>query len=168
MKPATLSSSLLIRKGTATPVPHTASPLPTGQPETARQERARARSSLRQVSPPQDEAAGHHDDHDLKQDHFGRVRLSIRLDPDRHLRLKLLAAHTRSSVQDLLIAALDAYLEDMGQSVNDGACACLGDPDGTPDDGHDQPSPKRSHSLTEVGGPPFDNREPGPDDGHTR
>ena len=43
-------------------------------------------------------------------DKMGRVRLSVRLDPDRYLRVKMASARTRWSAQDIVIAALDKYL----------------------------------------------------------
>ena len=48
-----------------------------------------------------------------------RRRLTLRLDPERHMRLKLAAAHLDLSLQDILIAALDAYL------AREAPCACL-------------------------------------------
>lgn len=44
-------------------------------------------------------------------DKMGRVRLSVRLDPDRYLRVKMASARTRWSAQDIVIAALDKYLD---------------------------------------------------------
>lgn len=44
-------------------------------------------------------------------DKMGRVRLSVRLDPDRYLRVKMASARTRWSAQDIVIAALDRYLK---------------------------------------------------------
>jgi len=40
-----------------------------------------------------------------------RVRVSLRLDMDRHLRLKLIAAHSRRTLQSVLIDALDDYFD---------------------------------------------------------
>jgi hypothetical protein len=68
----------------------------------------------------------------LVRDHFGRVRLSLRLDPHRHLRLKLLAAHSHRSIQETLIDALDTYLVDQSQSIRDGNCTCLTETDQAP------------------------------------
>ena len=39
-----------------------------------------------------------------------RRRLTLRLDRERHMRLKFAAAHLGISLQDLMIAALDAHL----------------------------------------------------------
>lgn len=54
-----------------------------------------------------------------------RVRLSLRLDVERHLRLKLLSAHLRKSSQEILTAALDNYLADSSREVERRDCACL-------------------------------------------
>jgi len=48
-----------------------------------------------------------------------RRRITLRLDAERHMRLKLAAAHLELSLQDILIAALDAYL------AREAPCACL-------------------------------------------
>ncbi len=54
-------------------------------------------------------------------DKMGRVRLSVRLDPDRYLRVKMASARTRWSAQDIVIAALDRYLGDKKRSDSDGS-----------------------------------------------
>jgi hypothetical protein len=50
-------------------------------------------------------------------DKMGRVRLSVRLDPDRYLRVKMASARTRWSAQDIVIAALDRYLGGKAESA---------------------------------------------------
>ena len=55
-----------------------------------------------------------------------RAKLSLRLDPERHLRLKLAAAHLRRSSQAIMLDALDAYLSTVTTAM-DGNCHCLGD-----------------------------------------
>jgi hypothetical protein len=52
-------------------------------------------------------------------DKMGRVRLSVRLDPDRYLRVKMASARTRWSAQDIVIAALDRYLAGKAESGTD-------------------------------------------------
>lgn len=49
-----------------------------------------------------------------------RFATTLRLDPVRHYRLKLFAARQRTEVQDLLVRAVDAYLE-----ARAGDCPCL-------------------------------------------
>jgi len=63
-------------------------------------------------------------------DKMGRVRLSVRLDPDRYLRVKMASARTRWSAQDIVIAALDRYL---GGTAG-GSTASASDADGSDDD----------------------------------
>ena len=55
-----------------------------------------------------------------------RTKLSLRLDPERHLRLKLAAAHLRRSSQAIMLDALDAYLSTVTANL-DKDCHCLGD-----------------------------------------
>lgn len=52
-------------------------------------------------------------------DKMGRVRLSVRLDPDRYLRVKMASARTRWSAQDIVIAALDRYLGGKSETGSD-------------------------------------------------
>jgi hypothetical protein len=118
MKAAPLRGDLLTRKGAAAPVPtdETSRPHPAARPRLTAVDRA-----------PAGERPGSQDP-ELKRDKFGRVRLSVRLDPHRHLSLKLLSAHHRMSLQETLIAALDAYLGDEVGSVKSGRCDCLRQP----------------------------------------
>lgn len=64
-------------------------------------------------------------------DKMGRVRLSVRLDPDRYLRVKMASARTRWSAQDIVIAALDRYL---GGNAGKKPASGNGDDDGQDDD----------------------------------
>jgi|GEM_PF-5789133 len=54
-----------------------------------------------------------------------RVRLSLRLDPERHLRLKLASVHSRKSAQQIMTDALDLYLTQLASTVSGGTCACM-------------------------------------------
>lgn len=118
MKAARLRSELLARKGAAAPVPAANEPQPQAatRPRLAAVDRGPATTGRPEP--------------DLKRDKFGRARLSVRLDPHRHLRLKLLAAHHRMSLQETVVAALDAYLGDEADQVNRGQCDCLHAPAG--------------------------------------
>ena len=121
MKAARLKGDLMMRKGTAAPVPgvEVTHRTPVSHPLLAAvgaAERKTGGAKTRPRSPA---------DADLRRDKFGRVRVSLRLDPHRHLRLRLLSAHSRLSLQETLIAALDAYLGDEAQSANGGNCDCL-------------------------------------------
>ena len=50
----------------------------------------------------------------------GRVALTLRLDRDRHRRLRIFAARRERTSQEVIVRALDAYLEACGAD-----CACL-------------------------------------------
>lgn len=126
MKAARLNGGLLLRKGAAQPVPGVVNSHPGGlerPPLSAVKAGAGANGHARRRNGAK--ANGADGQPDLVRDRFGRVRVSLRLDPHRHLRLKLLAAHSRTSMQETLIAALDAFLEGEGIGVKDGSCSCL-------------------------------------------
>jgi len=53
------------------------------------------------------------------------AKLSVRLDEDRHRRLRLAALHLGRSGQQILIEALDAYLKRSVPTILGGQCACL-------------------------------------------
>lgn len=57
------------------------------------------------------------------------VKLSLRLDESRHLRLKLAAAHQRRSAQQILVGALDRYLAELAPCAIGRKCACLAQTD---------------------------------------
>jgi hypothetical protein len=54
-----------------------------------------------------------------------RIKLSLRLTEEEHLRLKLAAAHMRESSQTILMMALEDYLKRLAPDVRSGDCACL-------------------------------------------
>lgn len=132
---ASLSSALLARKGTAAPVGHAATyqvtdatprpraatranddavaPAPAERPDVARPS-----VSCVQATPCAEPAAA-------AQDRKKLVKVSLRLDPARHLRLRLSAAHLRQSAQQLLLAALDSYLDEAIRPTGSSGCACL-------------------------------------------
>lgn len=95
-KAASLTSALLFAKGAASP------------------------SGFRAMAPP------------VLRDTYGkaradmRIRLSIRLDPERHRRLRLALVHLRQHGQDFVVAALDHYLEQVVPTLLANPCRCLG------------------------------------------
>ena len=127
---ASLSGGLLVRKGGAMPASLV---FPT--PEAAPAPRIEARLvPPPRPEPPRAEAprAAAEEKPARAQRSSGRPRrrpggakVSLRLDPDRHQRLRIAALHQRRSGQQLLLAALDAYLERSALTVLDGGCACL-------------------------------------------
>lgn len=64
----------------------------------------------------------------LRKDTMGRVRMSIRLDPEDHLALKLLAAHSRKSSQNILEEALREYADRHAEEILPQSCNCLQKP----------------------------------------
>lgn len=108
MTVATLSGRLLARKGAARPSSTTPRHGATAQPKPA------PSPTLETVQPPP--SGGE------------RARISIRLDPARHRRLRLAAAHLDCSLQDLMIAAMDGYLANLRLGcpcLENGAEACV-------------------------------------------
>ena len=107
-RPASLTSALLVRKGTA---------VPAGYAALAAATRAARVRTLEGVSTSKPRRSERLPD--------PRVRISLRLDPERYLKLKLSAAHLHRNLQEILIASLDNYLEQIAPTVKDGNCACL-------------------------------------------
>jgi hypothetical protein len=123
-QPARLTSGLLARKGQALPTggfAHAKLDLVPLQPSVAKPEQHRCGTSLsreallpdlrRPVPEPSRRPGPAQDD---------RVALTLRLDRARYTRLKILAARRARSGQELLLRALDAYLEACAVD-----CACL-------------------------------------------
>ena len=53
------------------------------------------------------------------------VKVSLRLDPERHLRLRLASAHLRRSAQKILMSALESYLDTTVGTPANATCACF-------------------------------------------
>lgn len=95
--PAKLTSHLLARKGGAAPA---VLGTPTPQPAS----HARPAAGRKDSTP---------------------ARLTLRLDEQRHLRLKLTAAHLQQSLQAVLSEALDRYLDQVSPEMLSTNCVCL-------------------------------------------
>lgn len=125
LRAATLTSSLLATKGAATPampgesrgvlehlLPFEAWPrLVASKKGSARSRGKSANGRARGTS---SAAVGK-----------AKVNVSFRLDLDRHLRLKLLAAHFHRSMRECLEEAVELYLASSGPDVRGGGCACV-------------------------------------------
>jgi hypothetical protein len=111
---ASLTSALLVRKGAAIPAGYAAL--------TAA---ARAGRTLRPADTTAVGAAASPKRRRNERLPDPRTRISLRLDPDHYLKLKLSAAHLHQNLQEVLIAALDSYFEKVGPTVKNGNCACL-------------------------------------------
>lgn len=121
-EPAILSSTMLARKGAA--VPSGYAPIRPHDVDTA-ESAARSIDENAGGSPPPARcvaaATG-----GPPSTQAGRTRVSVRLDRERHLKLKLTAAHLQRTLQDVITDALDRYLEQLGPEVLRTDCACLG------------------------------------------
>jgi len=120
--PAILSSTMLARKGAAVPTGYT--------PMRSRDIRSTRDANRNSGGPPPitNSLAGGRGGSTSTEGE--RSRVSVRLDRERHLKLKLTAAHLDSSLQDVMTDALDRYLEQLGPEVLRNDCACLGMKDG--------------------------------------
>ena len=56
----------------------------------------------------------------------GFTRVSLRVDPARNRRLRIAAAQFGQTGPELLLAALDHYLDQVVPRLLDGKCSCLG------------------------------------------
>lgn len=102
---AVLSSGLLARKGAAVPTSLAAvSVLPRGLSDGT------ARAVTAGASP----TGGSRN-----------TKMSLRLDPERHRKLRLATVHLGRSGQRILLDALDAHLARCAETVLAGDCACL-------------------------------------------
>ena len=120
MPVATLSAGLLARKGDARPSivnPTDPHPIRDAEPLAARGGPAGSLCGIGRLAPSEsaDAAAD-----GVRRDRHGRARISLRLDPARHRRLRLASVHLDASIQDILTAALDAYLSGL-----DLHCPCV-------------------------------------------
>lgn len=124
---AALTGALLASKGAAAPSNSVSAFLeeqPTSQ-ESSRKSVAAAPSQVRlQMADTVTSSQG--SEASSSEIAAARAKLSVRLDPDRHLRLKLAAAHLRRSSQAIMLDALDAYLSSVTPAL-DRACPCLND-----------------------------------------
>ena len=98
---AILSSGLLARKGAALPTSLAAVPLSP-------------RAAIGDVPAPAGAAVPRRN-----------AKVSLRLDPERHRKLRLAAVHLGRSGQRILIDALDAHLARCAETIAGGDCACL-------------------------------------------
>jgi len=127
---ATLSSSLMARKGTAAPAEQSVVPL---KPSVF--VRTKTRPADRSGDAPVRESS--------EEPCRGReglrraAKLTLRLEGDQHLQVKLLASHLNCSIQTIIRDALQRHLDDMVPAYLHGQCSCLaelglahGKPDG--------------------------------------
>ena len=113
---ASLTSALLVRKGAA---------VPAGYATLAATVRGLRVADPSEGAPLAPGAAGAKGPRRRPSAPDPRTRISLRLDDERHLKLKLTAAHLQKKLQDIVIAALDGYLDQVGPAVMSGNCVCL-------------------------------------------
>ncbi len=121
-QPARLTSGLLARKGQALPTggfAHAKLDLVPRLPSAAKPEQHRCGAPLpHEALLPEPRRPAQEPSRRPAQDE--RVALTLRLDRARYTRLKILAARRARSGQELLLRALDAYLDACAVD-----CACL-------------------------------------------
>ena len=124
--PARLSGELLARKGQALPTGGLAyaamtldQPLPSyGSAALVRYGSLPAQDALAQGGSRRTSAERRRQPAGRREE--DRVALTLRLDRERHRRLRIFCARHECSSQELIVRALDAYLETCGDD-----CACL-------------------------------------------
>lgn len=116
---AKLTGGLLARKGTAVPTGFAAPRLveqgAAGNVVSVARPAALIRPAPEMQRPSLEPAA----------DAQPRVRVSMRIDPQQHLRMRLTAAYLQRSVQSLMAEALDRYLDQLAPEVIQDQCVCL-------------------------------------------
>ena len=119
-----LTASLLARKGTAVPSRLFAVAPPPAAPRIAEPRIVEPRIVESRIVESRPTALAAAPSTALSRKHIlkNRRRITLRLDPDQHMRLKLAGAHLGMSLQDIMIAALDAHL------VREAPCPCLAEP----------------------------------------
>jgi hypothetical protein len=115
---AKLTSALIARKGHAVPSGYgSTSTTPAAPAPIARNSRPVAQSPT--------PVAGLGKGAQKTTEVAGRVRVSLRINDERHLRLRLTASHMQTTLQDILTQALDNYLDQLGPEVIRNNCLCL-------------------------------------------
>ena len=130
--PAALTSALLVRKGEAAPTYYAVPPqaLISSPPRNqdpglslrrlwSRMRQARSTTRNSALSASRSRAP------ERKRTTDARTRITLRVDGRRHLRLRIVAAHRNESLQAVMLAALDSYLDRAQEALANGRCACL-------------------------------------------
>lgn len=132
LKRPALVGSLLVRKGAAAATGQSAQPISEVMRETPRTVVALPKTPrLKSTHAPR-----------MPEKRFGRqkplpvaidedssaakkMRLTLGLDPQLHLRLKLAAVHDGTNMRSLIITAIETHLAALGPKIQGGRCACL-------------------------------------------
>jgi hypothetical protein len=124
-EPARLTPELLARKGQALPTTGFAHAVALGRPLLGPDQHAPGRYDGAPATAGRAGEEARKASRDRRQESAGRrqedrVALTVRLDRERHRRLRIFGARYACSSQDVIVRALDAYLETCGDD-----CACL-------------------------------------------
>ena len=114
---ASLTSSLMARKGAATPAEQAVVPI---NPSVFVKGRSRPHDRATDV-PVVDCSDPCRSRDDLRRS----AKLTLRLDGDQHLQVKLLASHLNCSIQTIIREALQRHLDEMVPDYLHGKCLCL-------------------------------------------
>ncbi len=109
---ASLTASLLARKGQANP-PESMHPPGLGDPSAASSGHNDRRESERRALPKRPVGSGK------------RIAMTVRLDHEQHLRLRVFSAHKQRSSQEILALALDRYIDEHAPATLNTACLSL-------------------------------------------
>ena len=117
---ASLTGSLMARKGAAVPAEQSVVPL-----KPAVFVRNKARPVDRVPDAPIRECSSDpcRNSEDLRR----AAKLTLRLEGDQHLQVKLLASHLNCSIQTIIREALQRHLDEMVPTYLHGKCMCLAD-----------------------------------------
>lgn len=121
-QPARLTSGLLARKGQALPAGgFAATGIDLKQPLPSRvRPRPCSPDHLHALERPAATRPDTPEPNPMRPRQQERVALTVRLDTTRHAKLKILAARQHRSARDVIVEALDAYVDACGAE-----CACM-------------------------------------------
>ena len=109
---ASLTASLLARKGQAGPTDGLQSVGIDGQAATSPPRQGQAEIE-RRLAPKRPVGSGK------------RIAMTVRLDHEQHLRLRIFSVHQKRSSQEILALALDKYIDENAPAALDTACQTL-------------------------------------------
>jgi hypothetical protein len=109
---ASLTASLLARKGQAIPT-DAIHPTGVGSPAEAPLDHHARGEGAERAMPKRPVGSGK------------RIAMTVRLDHEQHLRLRVFSAHKQRSSQEILALALEKYIEEHAPAMLDTACLSL-------------------------------------------
>ncbi|MFQ5972721.1 MAG: hypothetical protein ACE5Q3_10330 [Alphaproteobacteria bacterium] len=139
-KPATLSSTLLVRKGHAAPTGF----VPRLHVMNTNPLSPCASSLVADFKPPPHKTAG-------GSGGKGATRLTVRFEPEQLRRLKLASALTGQSMRDVLADALYDYLPRLAANLSSGVCHCLAEEKELSGDGVSEDKTERTNGASQPG-----------------